>query len=77
MRCYAAVLTGVLAQVASMAYMWLYTDMEAINMLFWSVICYFAGLMVFMAATEPRKEEKEEKEWKFKVYDLRKEWEDV
>lgn len=77
MRYYAAVLTGALAQIVSATYMWLYTDMEAINMLFWSVIFYFAGLIAFMAVTEPKKEEKEEKEWKFKVYDLRKEWEDV
>ena len=71
MRYYAAVLTGVMAQIASATYMWLYTDMEAINMLFWSVICYFAGIMLFMAVTEPKKEEKEEKERKFQIYDLK------
>lgn len=77
MRYYAAVLTGVLAQVASMVCMWLYTDMEAINMLFWSVIFYFAGLIVFMAATEPKEGKREEKERKLQVYDLKRGQEDV
>lgn len=78
MRYYAAVLTGVLAQVASVTYMWLYTEMGMADVLFWSILVYFAGILVFLKATESKKRKEEQKERKFQVYDLREEgWRNV
>ena len=54
MRYYAAILTGAMAQIASIVYMWLYTEMDVIDMLFWSLVIYLIGLAVFWGVTEPR-----------------------
>ena len=72
MRGYAAVLTGVLVEIMSTTYMWIYTDMEVLDMLFWSIILYFATVCAFLLVTEERrgKREKHNRERKFKVYDL-------
>ena len=78
MRYYAAVLTGAMAQIASVAYMWLYTEMGMADVLFWSILAYFAGILVFLKATESKKRKEERKERKFQVYDLREEgWRNV
>ena len=79
MRYYAAVLTGSLAQIASAAFMWIYTDMDIVSVLFWSVMFYFWGLIVFLAVTTPKPKKKKEKkkERRFQVYDLKGEHRNV
>lgn len=67
MRFYAAILTGVLAFVGCLAFLWACTDMPLADIVFCATGCYCAGITVFMYITEPAPE----KERKFQIYNLK------
>ena len=69
MRYYAAIVTGMLTGITSMAALWNWTTMDVIEIAVLGVAAYIAGIGVFLLATEP----KPRKTRKFQTYDLRKE----
>lgn len=76
MRYYAAILTGALAQLLTLAGLWAWSDMELIGMTFCSVWAYIFSLLAVMYVTEPRKRKREperQRRREFKIYDLKAE----
>ena len=55
LRFFAAIVTGALAQVLSLAGMWAWTSLDLLEVAVWSVFIYFAALMAVIWATEPKK----------------------
>lgn len=69
MRYYAAILTGMLTGIISMAALWCWTNLDVIEIVFLGVAAYIAGASMFLLATEP----KPRKHDKPQIYNLRKE----
>lgn len=71
LRFYAAVVTGALAQFLTLAGLWAWTSMELGGMAFCSVWAYIFAIVAVMHATEPKRAREEQRQRKFKVYDLK------
>lgn len=70
MRLYAAVITGALVEVITIAALWLLTEMEIGGIFLLSVFGYFLGMAAVMKLTEPRKRKRTR--WEMRTYDLKK-----
>lgn len=70
LRFFAAIVTGALAQVLSLAGMWAWTSLDLLEVAVWSMFFYFAALMAVIWATEPKKI-KARKHDTPQLYDLR------
>ena len=72
LRCFAAIMTGCLAEVLSMAAMWIWTEMELLEVAVWAVLIYLAAMCTVLWATEPKREQAR-KHTKPQIYNLREE----
>ena len=55
MRYYAAIVTGCLTEVLTMAAMWIWTDMELLEVSVWAVLIYLVAMCAVLWITEPKK----------------------
>ena len=56
MRYYAAIVTGCLAEILTMAALWVWTEMDLLEVAVWAVLIYLAAMCTVLWATEPKKE---------------------
>lgn len=68
LRFYASIVTGALAEVMTLAGLWMWSDMEIGGMIFWSLFGYFCGMAAVMFITEPPKQKR--KRWEPQIYKL-------
>ena len=72
LRFYAAVITGCLAEVLSMAALWVWTEMELLEVAVWAVLIYLAAMCTVLWVTKPKREQVR-KQTKPQIYNLREE----
>ena len=70
LRYFAAIMTGCLAEVLSMAALWVWTKMELLEVAVWAVLIYLAAMCAVLWATEPKREQTR-KHTEPQFYDLR------
>lgn len=70
LRFFAAVVTGWLAQVLSMAAMWIWTQKDLLEVAVWAVMTYLVAMCAVLWITEPKKETTR-KHTKPQFYDLK------
>lgn len=70
MRYYAAIVTGCLAEVMTMAAMWVWTDVELLEVAVWAVLIYLVAMCTVLWVTEPKREQAR-KHTKPQIYDLK------
>lgn len=70
MRYYAAIVTGCLAEVLSMAALWVWTDVELLEVAVWAVLIYLVAMCAVLWITEPKKD-RPRKHDSPQFYDLR------
>lgn len=58
LRFYASVVTGALSEIATLAGLWMWSEMEIGGMIFLSLLGYFCGMAVVICATEPKKQKR-------------------
>ena len=56
LRYYAAVMTGCLAEVLSMAAMLIWTDVDLLEITVWALLAYLAAVCAVLWFTEPKQE---------------------
>lgn len=56
LRYFAAIMAGCLAEVLSMAALWVWTEMELLEVAVWAVLIYLAAMCTVLWITEPKKE---------------------
>lgn len=70
LRFYAAVITGCLAEVLSVAGMWVWTSLDLLEVAVWAVVIYLAAMCAVLWVTEPR-QDRARKHDTPQFYDLR------
>ncbi len=70
MRYYAAIITGMLTGITSMAALWNWTTMDVLEIAVWAVLIYLAAMCAVLWATESKKNQTR-KHMKPQIYDLK------